>query len=321
MLGIGLVYNPRAGGNRRDPDAPRRLAKQLGDRGVVAVPRSLDELSRTAEDFHRQNIRVLGIAGGDGTNHVTLTGFADVYGETPLPTVALLRGGTMNTVANSLRLPKGKPEGLLDRLILRCVEGGELSAVERPTMRIGKNLGFLFGTGVIPGYLKEYYETGSPSPTTAVKTLARACGSAAVSGAMIQRMTAPVEAEVTADGATWERRSFITIAAGTITDIGLGFHLFHRALERDDAMHLIGIHATAFECVKDLPRIFRSKPMRAGKATDALVRTTTIRTRDGKSLAYTIDGDLLEQTDGVIELGIGPRVRIATMRLGEESFT
>jgi hypothetical protein len=75
----------------------------------------------------------------------------------------------MNTVANSLGLPKGKPEGLLDRLIRRCLEDRELSAVERPTMRIGKSLGFLFGTGVIPGYLKEYYATGSPSPATTAR--------------------------------------------------------------------------------------------------------------------------------------------------------
>lgn len=313
MPGIGLVFNPRAGGNRRDPGVPARLARRLGDHGVVAVPRSLDELFRAAEDFRRQDISVLGIAGGDGTNHVTLTGFDNVYGETPLPTVALLRGGTMNTVANSLGLPKGKPEGLLDRLVRHYVAEPDLESFQRPTMRIDGKLGFLFGTGVVPGYLKEYYETGAPSSWTAVKTLARACASAAVSGAMIKRMTAPLEAEVTADGKVWTPRSFITIAAGTITDIGLGFHLFHRATERDDAMHLIGIHATAFGCVVDLPRIFQAKPMRDGKATDALVRQAVIRTADGSPLAFTIDGDLLEQPTGCVELALGPRVRIATM--------
>lgn len=314
MSGIGLVYNPRAGGNRRDPGVPARLARRLGDHGVVAVPRSLDELARTAEDFERQKISVLGIAGGDGTNHVTLTGFNAVYGAKPLPTVALLRGGTMNTVANSLGLPKGKPEGLLDRLVRRYVAEPRLESFERPMMRIDGKLGFLFGTGVIPGYLKEYYATGSPSSWTAMKTLALACGSAAVSGAMIKRMTAPVEAEVTVDGQTWERRSFITIAAGTIPDIGLGFHLFHRATERDDALHLIGIHASAFGCVVDLPRIFRALPMSAGKAIDALTTRATITSLDGGPIAYTIDGDLLERRDGRVTLGVGPRVRIATMK-------
>ena len=102
-----------------------------------------------------------------------------------------------------------------------------------------------------------------------------------------------------------------SVHSDTNTLIELWWHLDGQI--SDDAMHLIGIHATAFECVKDLPRIFRAKPMLPEKATGALVRTTTIRTRDGRALAYTIDGDLLEQTDGVVELGIGPRVRIATM--------
>src|SRR5262245_31697249 len=85
MSGIGLVFNPRAGANRRDPTAAARLARRLGDNGVVAMPRSLDELSRAAEDFRRQKIDVLGIAGGDGTNYVTLTHFHQVYGAEPLP--------------------------------------------------------------------------------------------------------------------------------------------------------------------------------------------------------------------------------------------
>ena len=64
--------------------------------------RSIDELYRIAEDFRRDDIDVLAISGGDGTNHVTLTGFLDVYGGHTMPQVALLRGGTMNTVANSV---------------------------------------------------------------------------------------------------------------------------------------------------------------------------------------------------------------------------
>jgi diacylglycerol kinase family enzyme len=48
---------------------------------------------------------------------VTLTGFLDVYGEKPIPPVALLRGGTMNTVANSVGVARQSSERLLARLI------------------------------------------------------------------------------------------------------------------------------------------------------------------------------------------------------------
>src|SRR5580704_17382124 len=125
MSGIGVVLNPRSRRNLRDPKAALRLARTLGDHGVVRQVDSIEDLHRTAEDFRHLDIDVLGISGGDGTNHVTITGFLDVYGNGKvadsaapalLPQIAFLRGGTMNTVANSVGIQHGKPEGLLSRL-------------------------------------------------------------------------------------------------------------------------------------------------------------------------------------------------------------
>ena len=62
-------------------------------------------------------VYVLGIAGGDGTNHVTITGFLEVWEDEPLPPLAFLRGGTFNTVANAVGVPRGRPDGILARLI------------------------------------------------------------------------------------------------------------------------------------------------------------------------------------------------------------
>ena len=313
MSGIGLVFNPRAGRNKRDPGAPARLARRLGDHGVVAAPRSLDELARVAESFRRQNIEVLGIAGGDGTNYVTLTGFAQVYGREPLPTVALLRGGTMNTVANSLGLPKGRTDGLLDRLVLRYLETPTLPCVEQWTMDIEGKLGFLWGLGVIPAFLHEYYATGAPSPWTAVKTLARGIGSTMIQGAMVRRMVRPIDVEVVTDtNERWPMQSFFSVAAGTIQDIGLGFRPFHRANEIRGSLHLLGIRTTAMGFVTDLARIHRAEPMSPGKSIDALVRHAVIHSRE-PTMRYMIDGDIVEHPSNELTVRIGPAVRIATM--------
>lgn len=313
MSGIGLVINPRAGANRRDPTTAARLARQLGDRGVVAMPNSLDELARAAENFRRQKIDVLGIAGGDGTNYVTLTHFHEVYGSEPLPTVAFLRGGTMNTVANSLGLPQGRPEGLLDRLVRRYLETPRLTVVEQRTMNIEGKLGFLWGLGVIPAYLREYYATGEPSPWTAAKTLARGIVSAAINGPMIQRMTTPAEAEVELqDGERWPMREYFCLGAGTIPDIGLGFKPYYLAGRRVGTFHIQGITTTAMGFIADLPRIHRAAPMKDGKAVDRLTQQAVVRAR-GSSISYMIDGDLLEHQGSEMTIRLGPVVRIATM--------
>jgi diacylglycerol kinase (ATP) len=320
-VSIGVVLNPRSRRNLRDPRAAVRLARQLGDHGVVREARTLDDLYRIAEDFKRLEIDVLGISGGDGTNHVTLTGFINVYGGMQLPHIAFLRGGTMNTVANSVGVRRGRPEGLLGRLIRVYAERASrpLLHAERHVMRIAAvdrarnpnadHYGFLFGTGVVRGFLAEYYRDGEPTPLVAAKTLMRGIGSTIVQGEMIKRMAAPFRGSVQLeDGTTWNERDYLAVAAGTIDHIGLNFRPFWRYDERPGIFHVLGIHTTPFGFVRDLPRIWRAEPMRPGKTYEATQRVTRIASHDGV-MRYMIDGDLHE-AQGPLEIRIGPRVKI-----------
>lgn len=344
MAGIGVVLNPNSGHNLRNPHAASRLACALGDHGVVREARSIAELYRIAEDFRREAIDVLAISGGDGTNHVTLTGFIDVYGGATIPQVALLRGGTMNTVANSVGVERGKPEGLLGRLVrayavhasqstvaapvavtpdpYRKREGGDApptwEVVERNVMQIGAlgekkaQYGFLFGTGVVHGFLAEYYRDGA-TPLVALKTLGRGIGSALVGGETIRRMARPFRGSVAfGRGPPWPERDYLAVAAGTIGHIGLNFKPFHRFREAPDHFHMLGIHSSALSFIEELPRIHRGEAMRPGKAYDVLASRAILRSGEGP-LRYMIDGDLHE-TQGDLEMAIGPRVRLVVLR-------
>ena len=328
VSGIGVVLNPKSRHNLRDPRAASRLARTLGDSGVVREARSIDELYRIAEDFRRDDIDVLAISGGDGTNHVTLTGFIDVYGGATMPQVALLRGGTMNTVANSVGVGKGRPEGILGRLLRDYAQRASepLENVERHVMRIGPrdagsgertHYGFLFGTGAVAGFLAEYYRGGEPTPLVAAKTLARCVGSAFIGGETIRRMAKPFRGSVELDdgtpgGTRWAERDYLAVAAGTIPNIGLNFRPFHRYGETPGHFHMLGIHASPVAFIKDLPRIHRAEPMRPGKTYEAVSSHAVVRSADG-ILRYMIDGDLHE-TRGELDLGIGPRVKLVIVR-------
>ncbi len=321
MPGIGVVLNPRSRRNLRDPRAADRLARRLGDAGVVRQANSIDELYRIAEDFRRDHIDVLAISGGDGTNHVTLTGFLDVYGGHTMPQVALLRGGTMNTVANSVGVRHGRPEGLLGRLIRDYAQQASmpLENVERHVMRIAPtdgtkaHYGFLFGTGVVHGFLAEYYAGGDPTPLVAAKVLARGIGSAMIGGQTIRRMARPFRGSVSlGDGTSWEERDYLAVAAGTISHIGLNFKPFHRYDELPGRFHMLGIHTSPWGFVKDLPRIHRGDPMRPGKTFDALLKRAFVRSADGH-MRYMIDGDLHEAR-GDVEVTVGPKVKLVVVR-------
>ncbi|MEO8876309.1 MAG: diacylglycerol kinase family protein [Polyangiaceae bacterium] len=323
MSGIGVILNPRSRKNLRDPRAAGRLAKQLGDHGVVRLARTIDELHRIAEDFKQLDIDVLGISGGDGTNHVTITGFIDVYDGSALPRLAFLRGGTMNTVANSVGVGHGKPEGLLGKLIRAYAARAAqpLLDVERHVLKISPtekhptdsgrnadNYGFLFGTGVVYGFLAEYYRGGEPSPLVAAKTLARGVGSTMVRGEMIQRMAKPFHGSVTVGTETWPERDYLAVAAGTIDQIGLGFKPFYRFAEQPDSFHILGIHTSAMGLVRELGRVHRAQPISGKKTYEAVSQKATVRSADG-TMRYMIDGDL-HSTKGEIELSTGPRVKI-----------
>jgi diacylglycerol kinase (ATP) len=322
VSGIGVVLNPRSRRNLRDPGAAERLARRLGDHGVVRAAGSIEELYRIAEDFRRFGIDVLAISGGDGTNHVTLTGFLDVYGGAMMPRVALLRGGTMNTVANSVGVRHGRPEGLLSRLIRAYAhrDNQPLVDVERHVMRISSTrpraapqYGFLFGTGVMHGFLAEYYRTGEPTPATAVRTLALGIGSALIGGNTIRRMAEPFHGAVELDdGSRWPERDYLTVAAGTIAHVGLSFKPFRRFDECTGAFHALGVHASAMALVKELPRIHRGQAMRAGRAFEAVTSRMVLSGCD-PHVRYTIDGDLHESPSPLL-VETGPRVRLVIVQ-------
>jgi diacylglycerol kinase (ATP) len=307
-MAIGVVFNPRAGANRRDPDGPARLRDVLGADGLVRAPGSREELGAVAAEFLSRGVKVLAIAGGDGTHHVTLTGFARVYGDRPLPAVALVRGGTMNTVADSLAIPRESAAKRLAR-IAADLRAERLETAPQGTLSVDGAVGFLWGLGVVPTFLQAYYETGAPSPVTAARTLGRGIASTLTRGTMYQRLREGVRCEVTHDEGVWASRDWLTVAAGTIADIGLGFRPFHRAPGALGRIHLLGVRTSPLGFVLDLPRIHRAMPMREDKAVDALVSRFTVRA-EGAPLRYMIDGDVLEHPGAEMTVTTGPVLQI-----------
>jgi len=309
MGGIGVILNPRSKRNLQDPQAALRLARTLGDHGVVRAAHSRDDLARIAEDFRKLQIDVLGISGGDGTNYVTITGFLDVYEGEPLPPLAFLRGGTFNTVANAVGVPRGRPDGLLERLIQRYVERKRepLHWVERHVMRIGDHCGFLFGTGAIYNYIAEYNRAEVRNPTWAAEVLLRA--SAQVAMGQPTPIAERWAGRVTFDeGDAFPERDYLAIGAGTVDQIGLGFSPFYRSGDQPGCFHVLGIHTSALGFVRKLPDIWRARPMGEEHTYERVARRAVLEARSGV-VRYMCDGDVHEHP-GPLVIETGPRVKI-----------
>jgi diacylglycerol kinase (ATP) len=306
---IGVVLNANAGRTRRDPGLADRLRALLTPADLLIATRSPDELAAAAERLRAHGVTTLGVVGGDGSASVTLSTVARVYGDAPLPAVALLRGGTMNTVANGAGTPRGTPTSLLASLAPRLRAGRGLHTSRRSTIAIGDRFGFLFGTGVVEGFLHAYYANGTPTVLTAAAVLARGVASALVGGPLVRRIASPCRAAVDfADGSHWPVQDYLTIAAGTVDQIGLGFRPFLRCDERPESFHLLGIYAPVATFARELPRVRLARPMRPGRALDRVTDRAVIRFESGVA-RYMLDGEIFE-TPGELVLTVGPTVTL-----------
>jgi diacylglycerol kinase (ATP) len=309
MAGIGIVNNPKSRRNLRSPETARRLRALLDGEGEVADAATREELALAVERFRAHGIDVLALNGGDGTGHVVLTAFAEAYGDAPLPSVALLRGGAMNTVADAHKV-RGSPESLLKGLLDRRRAGVPMRTVERDLLSVEadgapRRCGFLFGTGAVVTFLEAYYRTGHPTPATAAALLVGAVGSALVGGRFAAALTARETLRVSSDGDEWPDEPFLAVLAGAVPEIGFGFTPFARCDEQPGFFHAVGVTGSTLQVAAHLPQIWLGRPWKRGLAVDAVARDLVIE----GPVRFTIDGDLYDAQEGA-RLRTGPPVRL-----------
>ena len=266
MGGIGIVNNPRARRNQRDPEIARHLRNVLDSDGELVDASTPDELERAVERFRAARIDVLGVNGGDGTGHCVLSAFARAYGRDPLPRLLLLRGGAMNTVARAHAI-RGSPERILRRVLARLRVSLPLRTVERDLLRVEADagparFGFIFGTGVVVRFLDAYYRSRRPSPATAAALLFRAAASAVANGRFAASLVQRERLRIATDGDEWPDASYLTLVAASVPEIGLGFRVFARCDEQPGFFHAVGVHGAPLQVVRALPRLRRGRPWR-----------------------------------------------------------
>lgn len=309
MPGIAVVSNPRSRQNRKDPSLSGQMSFMLGARGRLAQPHTRDELVAQARIFREEGIDVLAVNGGDGTLHVVLTALIEAYEETPLPAIAILRGGTMNTIAHGLGI-KGSPGDLLSSVLVRYHTNQPIPWAERHILKVEggerPEYGFLFGNGLLSNFLEEHYRHPDPSPLSAAWLLFRACVSALHNGELIRRLSARACCRVEVDGRSWPGDSYLTVTMGTVDDIGLGFRPFYEALRHSGRMHIVGFACDAMGIVRCLPRVRMAMPIDGKDIYSAVVERVVLSS--DAPMTFMVDGDF-HPAGQVLTVSAGPRIR------------
>ncbi len=307
MAGIGIVINPYSRSHRKDPAKAERLGFIVGDKGSCHTTNDLSDVETLAAEFKQRNIEILGISGGDGTIHKTLTTFINVYGKTALPKIALLRGGTMNNLSNCLSV-RGAPEKILSNLILKYHEDIPFAETDMDILKINNDYGFLFGMGLVSRFVDEYngHSNGDPTPWRAFSMLSRAMVSAAINGKHALDLCQRFDATVTVDGIKAPFKNYMMIFAGTMDNLGFHFRPLYRARETAGMFQLVAISTTPRHLLCTFPQAFFGKRSRSEDYVDVVGSKAVLDF--GEPTIYTIDGDVPEPAARV-EISAGPRLK------------
>lgn len=310
MSGIGVITNPRSRRNRNNPRLAGRLAYVLGKRGDLQQPDGLDAIESAAQRFLENGVEVVCINGGDGTVHRALTAMVRVFGDRPLPRVAILRGGTMNIVANSVGV-RASAADMLQQVVDDFHNDAPVAVTTRHLMRIGDQYGFLFGNGIIARFLELYYEGGEPTPAKAAWILGRGVLSTFVQGAYIRQLMKPWRGEVAIDGETIAGDSWTAVAVGTVEQMGLRFKPFNDVSKFPGHMQVVSVGGSVVDLARDLPRLWLGKsPARPGNGS---AMGTVLQLSGDEELGYMIDGDF-HRAGRELTIQIGPPVEFLLPR-------
>lgn len=187
---VGVIINPNAKQNQKDPRLRYRLEKIGGDITLVRESRDLDHLREIVTEFLAERLEKVVCFGGDGTYQVIITEILkqiaqeniskvnDRFHQDPntfhqtkirkIPYIYPGRRGTINYTAKSAEI-NGNPEEILDRIIEACRSGEtpktyplqtlEVRSFSRddPDENVNLDYGFVFGAAGVSNFLRKFY--------------------------------------------------------------------------------------------------------------------------------------------------------------------
>lgn len=306
MGGFGVIINPHARGNARNPSRLDRFRQIVGDDGVVFATADLDELDVRLRELRDKRIEILAVCGGDGSFHHVIGRAIELWGTDNLPLLLPLRGGTINNLSRTIRARRRRAESMLAHVVKDYRQGRTHEVTQRDLIFVNnERYGYIIGAGLIVNFLQLYYAGTRPGPLRAFWLLIL-CGLSYYLGtSLINGVVKPFEGDIDVDGERVPFRSFSMFLASSVEHIGLGVKPFYLSARKRGYYHVLGGPSSPGELLSRLPRFFRGYPANLDSLYDNLAQRVRIDFAEPQS--FTINGDIFGPVSSLI-MEPGPRV-------------
>jgi len=134
--------------------------------------------------------------------------------------------------------------------------------------------------------------------------------SAVVRGPLIRKMAEPDRLQLTIDGESLPVADYVTIAAGTVPEFGLGFAPFPNCLDDPTRFHMLGTTVSPAAFLLDLFRMRTGRSMSPDHGLVTSAKSLTLTPDNGEErLLVMFDGDVME-LDAPLTVSVGPIVDV-----------
>lgn len=306
MGGIGVIVNPYASGNKRNPQRVVRFESIVGNDGEVVATSDLAELERLLERLRDETVEIIAVCGGDGSFYHVISRVVRLWGKQPLPLLLPLRAGTINNLARTIGARRKRPERMLAHVVKDYRYGRTHEVTQRNLIRVNdEHYGYIVGAGLITNFLRLYYSGRKPGPARAFGLLV-VCGLSWIFGtSLIHAVVHTIAADIDCDGERVPFREYTLILASSVTHIGLGVKPFYLSARKLGYYHLLAGNSTAGKLLSRVWRFFRGFPAELDSLYDTIAARVVIEFAEPQ--AYTINGDILDPVR-TLTLEAGPRV-------------
>lgn len=302
---IGVIINPNAKKFRTGVDSVSTYTIYNSDNVTVNTPGNIEELKSVVKYYKLNHPDFICIAGGDGTIHLVLSELINAFSPDSVPPILILKEGTMNNVARSIKL-KGSGHKLLKRLLERIADEKKIETEDRFTIKINNKYCFLFGTGYVVNFLKQVYSGSEKGFFTNLKVGIKATRDL-FGDAKNYRIFTLTEQAVFIDGKKILINPVCGILAGTVEHIGMGFSPLIEAVQSNDTFQVITIGLNPRGILRYLNKLRTGKKIQSPKYSNIFGKS--IRIKNKGIFEYTMDGDIYK-AENELKIEIGPKITL-----------